>query len=184
MKELLFSDLSRFSHKSIKICLGKIEFPRKRARFSVVPVPFLFQIGQLKHENNIFSFGPCKNSNSSTTMPQLFPLLAIISMFLVTSKMKTCPILHFQTSLVGVIVTVWIFLKFARKTGEFSDFHKFCMVKTIPDMFVCGAFLFWVVPVTALSLTYEQVPYLPNVLIGQTASGGAYILGEQRQCST
>ncbi|EGT42455.1 CBN-SRX-137 protein [Caenorhabditis brenneri] len=100
-------------------------------------------------------------------MLALFPLLAVISMLV--------------TSFIGVVVSVSIFLKFAKKPGEFSDFHKFCMVKTIPDMFVCGAFLFWVTPVTALSLTYAKVPYLPNVFIGQIASGGAYILGASIQ---
>ncbi|EFO87985.1 CRE-SRX-137 protein [Caenorhabditis remanei] len=100
-------------------------------------------------------------------MLALFPLLAVISMLL--------------TSFIGFVVSVSIFLRFARKTGEFSDFHKFCLIKTIPDIFVCGAFLFWVVPVTALSLTYAKVPYLPNVFIGQIASGGAYILGASIQ---
>ncbi|CAI2355250.1 unnamed protein product [Caenorhabditis sp. 36 PRJEB53466] len=99
----------------------------------------------------------------------LFPLLAVISMLL--------------TSFIGLLVGVWIFQKFVRKVcaTDFSDFHKFCMVKTVPDMFVCAAFLFWVAPVTALSLTYSRVPYLPNVLIGQIASGGAYILGASIQ---
>ncbi|CAP30504.1 Protein CBR-SRX-137, partial [Caenorhabditis briggsae] len=100
-------------------------------------------------------------------MSVLFHVVAVVSML--------------TTSFIGFFVNVYIFWRFVRKPGAFSDFHKFCLIKTIPDMFVCGAFLFWVVPVTALSLTYAKVPYLPNVFIGQIASGGAYILGASIQ---
>ncbi|EFO87650.1 hypothetical protein CRE_05644 [Caenorhabditis remanei] len=79
-------------------------------------------------------------------------------------------------SVIGVLINVFLFWKFFKKDRG-GGFLTFCLAKTVPNTIVCSAFLFWVVPITALSLDYKHVPRLINVFVGQVAGFGAYVAG-------
>ncbi|EFP02001.1 hypothetical protein CRE_22851 [Caenorhabditis remanei] len=76
---------------------------------------------------------------------------------------------------IGVLVNVYLFWRFSKNRG--GGFLTYCLAKTVPNTIVCSAFLFWVVPITALSLDYNHVPRMINVFVGQVAGFGAYIAG-------
>ncbi|CAP30506.2 Protein CBG11460 [Caenorhabditis briggsae] len=79
-------------------------------------------------------------------------------------------------STLGTFMNVYLFWKFL-KMNKGGGFLTFCLAKTVPNTVVCSAFLFWVVPITGLSLTYQQLPRLINVFVGQVAGFGAYVAG-------
>ncbi|CAL2043324.1 unnamed protein product [Caenorhabditis brenneri] len=81
-------------------------------------------------------------------------------------------------SLFGILVNSYCLFKFLRKSGKFSGFYKLCIVKTIPNIVICGSFLFWAGPLTLLQIPLKDVPRSINTVMGQIAGSGAYVLGE------
>ncbi|CAB02128.3 7TM GPCR serpentine receptor class x (Srx) domain-containing protein [Caenorhabditis elegans] len=84
--------------------------------------------------------------------------------------------LSFQTSLLGSICNIYLLLKFSARDGRPNGFQKICLVKTVPNIIVCLSFLFWVVPLTAFSYSYNEVNYWLNSLVGGVAGTWAYLL--------
>uniref|UniRef100_A0A1I7U2C9 G_PROTEIN_RECEP_F1_2 domain-containing protein n=1 Tax=Caenorhabditis tropicalis TaxID=1561998 RepID=A0A1I7U2C9_9PELO len=54
--------------------------------------------------------------------------------------------------------------------------QKICLVKTVPNLIVCLSFLFWVIPLTSLRFTYDEVSHWMNSLLGQLTGTWAYLL--------
>uniref|UniRef100_A0A8R1DZ17 7TM_GPCR_Srx domain-containing protein n=1 Tax=Caenorhabditis japonica TaxID=281687 RepID=A0A8R1DZ17_CAEJA len=92
----------------------------------------------------------------------MFVIVAVVSMLIVSV---------FGLTINGILF--WRFLKGKEK----HTFMKYCLAKTVPNMIVCSAFLFWAIPITAFSLTFPQIPLFLNILIGQISGYGAYIVG-------
>ncbi|CAF31478.1 7TM GPCR serpentine receptor class x (Srx) domain-containing protein [Caenorhabditis elegans] len=86
-------------------------------------------------------------------------------------------------SLFGSAVNFFLFYKFLRRDGKPNGFQKICLVKTLPNFVICFAFLLWVVPVTALNMTYSQLPYRLNSIIGSLAGSWAYLFTPYLQVS-
>ncbi|CAL2042571.1 unnamed protein product [Caenorhabditis brenneri] len=80
------------------------------------------------------------------------------------------------TSLLGSICNVFLLIKFSTRSEKSNGFQKICLVKTIPNIMVCTAYLFWVIPLTYFSYTYDEVAYWMNSLIGGLAGTWAYLL--------
>ncbi|EFO87864.1 hypothetical protein CRE_05425 [Caenorhabditis remanei] len=81
----------------------------------------------------------------------------------------------FSVSSFGFVLNFYLLVKFIGRKGRWSGFQKLCLVKTIPNITVCASFLFWVVPLSLLQ--FQDVPRFPNVIVGQIAGAGAYIMG-------
>ncbi|EGT42582.1 CBN-SRX-129 protein [Caenorhabditis brenneri] len=79
------------------------------------------------------------------------------------------------TSIFGSTVNFYLFYKFLKRDGKANGFQKICLIKTLPNFMICFAFLLWVVPVTALNLTYSQLPYRLNSIVGSLAGSWAYL---------
>lgn len=89
-------------------------------------------------------------------------LLSIFSLILISSS--------------GLLVNLYLFIKFFSKPPEATtEFSKLCHAKTIPNILVCSAFLFWASPLSALGLSLDNIPNLLNVFIGQVAIVGSFI---------
>uniref|UniRef100_A0A1I7U2E3 7TM_GPCR_Srx domain-containing protein n=1 Tax=Caenorhabditis tropicalis TaxID=1561998 RepID=A0A1I7U2E3_9PELO len=101
--------------------------------------------------------------NNSSMMSEDFPLPGLATFILLT------------VSLFGFLLNIYLMTKFILRKGRWSGFQKLCLVKTIPNIIVCASFLFWVVPLSLIRSS--QVARLPNVIIGQIAGVGAYIMG-------
>ncbi|CAI5451218.1 unnamed protein product [Caenorhabditis angaria] len=97
------------------------------------------------------------------TITGWFSILAIAILFLLSS--------------IGFALNLYIFCKFLKQPRPLSAFKKFCIIKAIPNMIVCAAFLFWAVPLSIANLDYEDIPLLINIIVGQFSGVGAYILG-------
>uniref|UniRef100_A0A8R1DRD3 7TM_GPCR_Srx domain-containing protein n=1 Tax=Caenorhabditis japonica TaxID=281687 RepID=A0A8R1DRD3_CAEJA len=113
-------------------------------------------------------------STSTTLAPEEeeeLPASALISPAFFNFAIASC----FVTSIFGSTVNFYLFYKFLRREGKANGFQKVCLVKTLPNFMICFAFLFWVVPVTALSLTYSQLPYRLNSIVGSLAGSWAYL---------
>ncbi|EFO87753.1 CRE-SRX-129 protein [Caenorhabditis remanei] len=82
------------------------------------------------------------------------------------------------TSIFGSTVNFYLFYKFLKRDGKANGFQKICLVKTLPNFMICFAFLLWVVPVTALDLTYSQLPYRLNSIVGSLAGSWAYLFSQ------
>ncbi|EFO87559.1 hypothetical protein CRE_05570 [Caenorhabditis remanei] len=76
----------------------------------------------------------------------------------------------------GIVVNLYCLFKFLSKPGKFSGFYKLCIVKTIPNIVICSSFLFWGGPLTLLQIPLKNVPRSINLIMGQVAGSGAYVL--------
>ncbi|CAI2354129.1 unnamed protein product [Caenorhabditis sp. 36 PRJEB53466] len=100
------------------------------------------------------------------------PASALLSTGFFVFAIASCLI----TSIFGSAMNLYLFYKFIRREGKTNGFQKVCLVKTLPNFIICFTFLFWVVPLTAFSFTYSQLPYRLNSIIGNVAGSWAYLL--------
>ncbi|CAB02901.2 7TM GPCR serpentine receptor class x (Srx) domain-containing protein [Caenorhabditis elegans] len=80
----------------------------------------------------------------------------------------------FSISFLGSICNLYLFYKFVTRASKPSGFQKLCTMKTFTNCTICMSFLFWVVPITGLSLTFNQLNKFFNQLIGVMAATWAY----------
>nr|pir hypothetical protein F09F3.3 - Caenorhabditis elegans [Caenorhabditis elegans] len=60
-------------------------------------------------------------------------------------------------SFLGLKCNLYLFYKFVTRKSKSTGFQKLCTVKTVTNCTICISFLFWVVPVTFLSLTFNSL---------------------------
>ncbi|ULT85853.1 hypothetical protein L3Y34_005910 [Caenorhabditis briggsae] len=81
----------------------------------------------------------------------------------------------FMVSTFGFVISFYLLVKFLTRKGRLSSFQKLCLAKTFPNVIVCSSFLLWVIPLSIIQPL--EVSRLPNVVVGQVAGAGAYIMG-------
>uniref|UniRef100_A0A8R1E434 7TM_GPCR_Srx domain-containing protein n=1 Tax=Caenorhabditis japonica TaxID=281687 RepID=A0A8R1E434_CAEJA len=83
------------------------------------------------------------------------------------------------TSITGVLVSAIFILKltFSPATCQYQCFHKLCLVKTISNLIGSSIFAFWVVPLSSLELSQEDVPTLLNTVLSQILRGYCFLFG-------
>ncbi|CAI2329620.1 unnamed protein product [Caenorhabditis sp. 36 PRJEB53466] len=83
----------------------------------------------------------------------------------------------FLISSSGFLVNLYILIKMRARLKDANEFTKLSLAKTIPNMIVCAAFLFWAAPLSTFQVSQPRLPLFLNVLIGQITGYGAYIAG-------
>ncbi|CAD6196416.1 unnamed protein product [Caenorhabditis auriculariae] len=84
-----------------------------------------------------------------------------------------------EWSCFGLVVNIYVFTSLVRRIHLNSSFHTFCLSKSISNSAVCLIFLIWTVPCSATNSYY--LPHFGNVLFGQLAGWGCYIIGPLTQ---
>lgn len=118
----------------------------------------------------------------SAILAKQFFIFALLFTFSVSFQDALCyhkaTFVTFQISFLGSICNLYLFYKFVTRASKPSGFQKLCTMKTFTNCTICMSFLFWVVPITGLSLTFNQLNKFFNQLIGVMAATWAYFTSE------
>uniref|UniRef100_A0A8R1HS65 7TM GPCR serpentine receptor class x (Srx) domain-containing protein n=1 Tax=Caenorhabditis japonica TaxID=281687 RepID=A0A8R1HS65_CAEJA len=131
-----------------------------------------FEVLQLDYVNCAFKFVIFLSKQRSEALEDSLEKLTAER---VQKLLKNAESKAVNMSLFGFLINCFLFYKLFNRAK--TAFLKYCLAKTVPNLIVCAAFLFWALPLTALSIPYHKTPHLANVLIGQTSGIGAYVAG-------